>query len=50
MKQTTFEEEITAGIPDILPEHPGFDPAINHAPKRKSLLNAEEKMLAIRNA
>lgn len=50
MNQTTFEQEITAGIPDILPEHPGFDPSINHAPKRKDILSPDEKVLAIKNA
>ncbi|MGL5785269.1 MAG: urocanate hydratase [Bacteroidales bacterium] len=50
MNQTTFEHEITMGIPDILPEHPGFDPAINHAPKRKDILTPDEKVLALQNA
>jgi len=31
----TFKEEIIQGIPVHLPEHPGFDAQVNHAPKRK---------------
>lgn len=50
MNQTVFEQEITMGIPDILPEHPGFDSSVNHAPKRKDILTPEEKVLAIKNA
>ncbi|MGB0404215.1 MAG: urocanate hydratase [Salibacteraceae bacterium] len=46
----TFKEEIRQGIPSILPELQAYDPAINHAPKRKEILTAEEKKLAIRNA
>ena len=33
-----------------LPEHPAYDPNINHAPKRKDILTPEEKRLALRNA
>lgn len=45
-----FRESICAGIPDVLPELPAYDPKINHAPKRKDILTNEEKKLAIRNA
>ena len=38
------------GIPDFLPEPMPYDPNINHAPKRKEILNHEEKQLALRNA
>ena len=38
------------GIPDFLPESMPYDPNINHAPKRKEILNHEEKQLALRNA
>lgn len=41
---------ILQGIPDSLPEPPAYDKAVNHAPKRKDILNREEKQLAIRNA
>ena len=46
----TFQDELRAGIPDFLPEHPGWDPTVSHAPKRKDLLTPDEKVLAIRNA
>lgn len=46
----TFQEEIRAGIPTILPEAKPFDPAINHAPKRKDILTPAEKELALKNA
>lgn len=45
-----FHKAILEGIPEILPEHKSYDLSINHAPKRKDILNAEEKKLAIRNA
>lgn len=46
-----FKEEILAGIPqDRLPEPKPYDKTINHAPKRKDILTAEEKMLALKNA
>ena len=45
-----FQKTILAGIPDVLPEPKGYDPNINHAPKRKDILNAEEKKLALKNA
>ncbi len=46
----TFQEEILQGIPDELPQPKPFDPAINHAPKRKDILTKEEKVLALKNA
>lgn len=46
-----FNEEILAGIPqDRLPEPKPYDKTINHAPKRKDILTAEEKVLALKNA
>ena len=45
-----FHEDILAGIPAELPEPKPYDPTINHAPKRKEILSAEEKVLAIKNA
>ena len=50
MTTEEFKKEITLGIPDFLPEHPAYDPNINHAPKRKDILTPEEKRLALRNA
>jgi len=47
---TEFKQQIIAGIPAELPGVKPFDFSINHAPKRKDILNKEEKKLAIRNA
>lgn len=46
----TFKEQIQQGIPSILPPKAKYDLAINHAPKRKEILSAEEKKLALKNA
>ena len=46
----TFAEEIRLGIPEFLPEPMPYDNNINHAPKRKEILTAEERQLALRNA
>jgi urocanate hydratase len=46
----TFQEAILQGIPAELPSIKSYDTSINHAPKRKDILNADEKKLAIRNA
>jgi urocanate hydratase len=46
----TFQEELRMGIPAELPEMPAYDTTINHAPKRKDILTADEKRLALRNA
>ena len=40
-----FAEEILEGIPTRIPEQKPIEPAINHAPKRKDILNSEEKNL-----
>ena len=50
MTQEQFAAEIRAGIPDVLPEAKPYDKEINHAPKCKDILTAEEKKLALRNA
>ncbi len=47
---TEFKLQIMDGIPAELPSIKPFDITINHAPKRKDILNKEEKKLAIRNA
>ncbi len=47
---TDFQQQILQGIPDTLPTPKPYDPAINHAPKRKEILSEEEKKLALRNA
>ena len=38
------------GIPCELPDHPGIDPSVDHAPKRRQILSTREKKLALRNA
>lgn len=48
--KTRFAADIRTGIPDILPEPKPYEKDINHAPKRKDILTAEEKKLALRNA
>ncbi|SDK65952.1 urocanate hydratase [Salinimicrobium catena] len=45
-----FKKAILEGIPDKLPAAKAYDPNVNHAPKRKEILNEEEKKLALRNA
>ena len=50
MKTLSFQDEIRAGIPDVLPDMPPYDPEVNHAPKRKDILTPEQKKLALRNA
>ena len=45
-----FHEEILAGIPAVLPKPKPYDTSVSHAPKRKDILSAEEKVLAIKNA
>jgi len=46
----TFQEKILQGIPNQLPPKRNYDTSINHAPKRKEILSAEEKKLALQNA
>ena len=43
-----FQRQITAGIPEELPAPKPYDPAINHAPRRKEILSPEERVLAVR--
>jgi urocanate hydratase len=50
MNNAEFKSAISEGIPIVLPEKKSFDPAANHAPKRKDILTQEEKKLAIQNA
>ena len=45
-----FQNDIRAGIPDRLPEPKPYDTTVSHAPKRKDILSAEEKALALKNA
>ncbi len=50
MTPEEFRKEIRLGIPDTLPEAMPYDPAINHAPRRKDILTDRQKQLALRNA
>ncbi|MBK9107549.1 MAG: urocanate hydratase [Saprospiraceae bacterium] len=47
-----FAKDIQTGIPKDLPDHPGINPAMPHAPKRiiDDVLTADEKRLALKNA
>lgn len=45
-----FQQLIKQGIPSELPQPQVWDADINHAPKRKDILNVEEKKLALQNA
>ena len=45
-----FKSAIKEGIPTSLPAKKELDPQDSHAPKRKDILNAAEKRLALQNA
>lgn len=45
-----FQQSIVEGIPETLPQPKPYDTTINHAPKRKDILTAEQKELALHNA
>jgi urocanate hydratase len=50
MSENEFKSLILQGIPDVLPPLKEYDRSINHAPRRKDILSAAEKKLALRNA
>ena len=53
MQPTTmlsFKEQIIQGIPSELPSKREYDNSVSHAPKRKDVLSADEKKLALKNA
>ena len=50
MTTKEFKKNIQRGIPDKLPKPKEYDASLNHAPKRKDILSAEEKKLAVKNA
>ena len=50
MDSTTFQEQIRQGISNNLPPKRPYPSDGNPAPKRKDILSAEEKKLAVRNA
>ena len=43
-------ESLSRGLPNPLPEHPGIDSTVDHAPQRKDILTSTEKRLALKNA
>ncbi len=45
-----MRDSLLQGIPSELPEHPGHDSSVDHAPNRRQILTGEEKVLALRNA
>ena len=47
---TPLQKDIIAGIPKEIPSAKEYDININHAPKRKDILNTDEKKLALKNA
>lgn len=50
MTKEEFRAIVAEGIPAVLPEPQKYDCDINHAPRRKDILSATEKRLALRNA
>jgi len=46
----TFKEQILQGLPTALPDKKPYPADGNRAPKRKDILTADEKRLALRNA
>ena len=50
MTPEEFKAAVAEGIPSFLPAGKPYDPSLNHAPKRRSILSPAEKKLAIRNA
>jgi urocanate hydratase len=50
MSANDFKSQLLQGIPDQLPQKKPFLKEANHAPRRKDILSAEEKKLALRNA
>lgn len=50
MTREEFQKDIMGGIPSTIPAAQPYDSEVNHAPKRKAILNAEEEKLALQNA
>lgn len=50
MTSAEFKKQIAEGIPAEIPQLKPYDQNINHAPKRKDILDNTEKRLAIKNA
>ena len=45
-----IQHDIQQGIPSTIPAKKTFDTSVNHAPKRKKILSAEDRKLALKNA
>ncbi len=50
MTTQEFQQDISQGIPSVLPPRKAYESVINHAPKRKQILSKEETRLALENA
>jgi urocanate hydratase len=50
MATDNFKDLVLQGIPNDLPPAKAWDSTVNHAPKRKQILSASEKKLALKNA
>ena len=50
MTTEQFRQAVLQGIPENIPASRPYDPEVNHAPRRKDILTANEKKLALRNA
>lgn len=50
MTRKEFKIRVAEGIPEELPAPLPYEYSLNHAPKRKDILNSSEKMLAVKNA
>ena len=50
MTSADFKKMVSEGIPEELPPVKEYDITINHAPRRKAILDKEERKLAIKNA
>jgi urocanate hydratase len=50
MTREKFKILVAEGIPEELPVPLPYDHSVNHAPKRKDILNSSEKVLALKNA
>ncbi len=46
----SFADQVAEGIPDAIPDPPRDEPGIDRAPRRRDVLSAGEKALAVKNA
>jgi urocanate hydratase len=50
MSDDAFARAVRAGIPDRIPDAPPDPPGVSHAPRRRQVLGAEDRTLALHNA